>query len=258
MDFVEADGSQQRAKFLGGIRSVETRDELPPLNEIEDSDIFYIINEHTLVSKNDTGNAYISAIQGVINILQQKIDDLESATEQKLEDLESTVTDLGTSSESSYVKKAGDTMTGNLTMQNGYIAFVKKSGNSTVNSGGITINNSGDLNITGLATPTANKDAANKAYVDSSSVSSFKGRKGVVSPASGDYTAAMVGAVPTTRTVNSKALSSNITLSASDVGALATTGGSLTGAVTTSSTLTIGSMKISYNATTKALEFQHL
>jgi hypothetical protein len=34
------------------------------------------------------------------------------------------------------------------------------------------------------------------------------------------YTASEVGAVPTTRTVNSKALSSNITLSASDVGAL--------------------------------------
>lgn len=33
-----------------------------------------------------------------------------------------------------------------------------------------------------------------------------------------------VGAVPTTRTINSKALSSNITLSASDVNAVATTG----------------------------------
>ena len=38
------------------------------------------------------------------------------------------------------------------------------------------------------------------------------------------YTAAEVGAVPTSRTVNGKALSSNITLSASDVGALATNG----------------------------------
>lgn len=34
------------------------------------------------------------------------------------------------------------------------------------------------------------------------------------------YTASEVGAVPTSRTVNGKALSSNITLSASDVGAL--------------------------------------
>lgn len=37
------------------------------------------------------------------------------------------------------------------------------------------------------------------------------------------YTAAEVGAVPTTRTVNGKALSSNITLSATDVGALPNT-----------------------------------
>lgn len=37
------------------------------------------------------------------------------------------------------------------------------------------------------------------------------------------YTASEVGAVPTTRTVNSKALSANITLTASDVGAVPTT-----------------------------------
>jgi hypothetical protein len=42
-------------------------------------------------------------------------------------------------------------------------------------------------------------------------------------------TAANVGAVPTSRTVNGKALSSNITLSASDVGALPIGGGNLTG-----------------------------
>lgn len=42
-------------------------------------------------------------------------------------------------------------------------------------------------------------------------------------------TAADVGAVPTSRTVNSKALSGNITLSASDVEALPIVGGTLTG-----------------------------
>lgn len=41
-----------------------------------------------------------------------------------------------------------------------------------------------------------------------------------------------VGAVPTNRTVNGKALSSNINLSASDVGALPTSGGTLTGNLT--------------------------
>lgn len=46
-----------------------------------------------------------------------------------------------------------------------------------------------------------------------------------------NITAAQVGAVPTSRTVNGKALSSNITLSASDVGALSTSGGSVNGSL---------------------------
>lgn len=47
-----------------------------------------------------------------------------------------------------------------------------------------------------------------------------------------NITAANIGAVPTTRTINDKALSSNITLTASDVGALSTAGGTLTGNLT--------------------------
>lgn len=86
-------------------------------------------------------------------------------------------------------------------------------------------------------------------------VTSFKGRTGAVTPQEGDYTADMVGArpdtwmpsasdvgaVPTSRTVNGKALSSNITLDADDVGALDQTsadarylqlsGGTMTGAL---------------------------
>src|SRR5699024_1464951 len=64
-------------------------------------------------------------------------------------------------------------------------------------------------------------------------VTTFNGRTGAVTPKAGDYTAEMVGArpstwtptasdvgaVPTTRTINSKPLSSNITLTADDVGA---------------------------------------
>lgn len=75
-------------------------------------------------------------------------------------------------------------------------------------------------------------------------VTSFNGRTGAVTPQSGDYTAEMVGArpstwtptasdveaVPTTRTINSKPLSSNITLTADDVGA---------GAPATSATVTL-------------------
>lgn len=85
-------------------------------------------------------------------------------------------------------------------------------------------------------------------------VTSFNGRTGAVTPQSGDYTAEMVGArpstwtpsaadvgaVPTSRTVNGKALSSNITLNASDVGARAnnwTPTASEVGAVPTSRTV---------------------
>lgn len=54
-----------------------------------------------------------------------------------------------------------------------------------------------------------------------SGVTSFKGRTGAVTPASGDYTAAQVGAVPTTRKVNGKPLSADISLNAADVDAAA-------------------------------------
>ena len=50
-------------------------------------------------------------------------------------------------------------------------------------------------------------------------VASFNGRTGAVVPAEGDYTSEMVGAVPVTRTINGKALSDNIQLTAQDVGA---------------------------------------
>ena len=67
-------------------------------------------------------------------------------------------------------------------------------------------------------------------------VTSFNSRTGAITPQSGDYTAEMVGArpstwtpsaadvgaVPTTRTVNGKALSDNISLTAGDVGAVPT------------------------------------
>ena len=68
-------------------------------------------------------------------------------------------------------------------------------------------------------------------------VTSFKGRKGAVTPRAGDYTAADVGAhpsswmptaadvgaVPIARKVNGKALSADVFLSAADVGAVPTT-----------------------------------
>lgn len=57
-------------------------------------------------------------------------------------------------------------------------------------------------------------------------VTSVNGKTGAVELGASD-----VGAVPTTRTVNGKALSSNITLSANDVGALPISGGTLTGSL---------------------------
>lgn len=68
----------------------------------------------------------------------------------------------------------------------------------------------------------ANGDAVPQA-APNVGVTSFNGRSGAVSPQSGDYTAAQVGAVPTNRTINGQALSANITLDAGDVGAVPTT-----------------------------------
>ena len=80
------------------------------------------------------------------------------------------------------------------------------------------------FNAAGDAVPVAPPDTG---------VTTFNGRTGAVTPQEGDYTADMVGArpdtwtpsaadvgaVPTSRTVNGKALSQDISLSASDVGA---------------------------------------
>lgn len=49
-------------------------------------------------------------------------------------------------------------------------------------------------------------------------VTSFNGRVGAVLPLAGDYTPDMVGAVPTSRTINGKPLTGNITLTAEDLG----------------------------------------
>ena len=98
-------------------------------------------------------------------------------------------------------------------------------------------------------------------------VTSFNGRTGAVTPQSGDYTAEMVGArpstwtpsaedigaVPTSRTVNGKALSENISLTADDVGARSNTWmptASDVGAVPT--TRTINSKPLSSDVTLTA------
>ena len=49
-------------------------------------------------------------------------------------------------------------------------------------------------------------------------VITFNNRSGNVMPQAGDYTADMVGAVPTSRTINGQALSADVTLTAEDIG----------------------------------------
>lgn len=56
-------------------------------------------------------------------------------------------------------------------------------------------------------------------------VSSFNGRTGAVIPQAGDYTAADVGAVSSSLTINGKPLTGNITLNAADIGAVSSISG---------------------------------
>lgn len=82
--------------------------------------------------------------------------------------------------------------------------------------------------LTGTKGQIAGFDAEGKLVAQDqpeSGVSSFNGRKGAVMPKQGDYTAEDVGAVPTSRKVNGKPLSSDINLGASDVGAAAASHG---------------------------------
>ena len=98
--------------------------------------------------------------------------------------------------------------------------------------------------LTGTQGQVVGFDEDGNAVPQAAGVTSFNGRTGAVTPQTGDYTAEMVGAradtwtptasdvgaVPTTRTINSKPLSSDVTLTADDVGA---------GAPATSATVTL-------------------
>ena len=99
-----------------------------------------------------------------------------------------------------------------------YIRLCSLHGILTVN--GLDIDNGGA--ITGLVSPSRDDEAANKQYVDNAVSNRVPTTRKINNKAlSADVTLAAgdVGAVPTSRTVNGKALSSNISLTASDVGA---------------------------------------
>lgn len=110
-----------------------------------------------------------------------------------------------------------------------YVKICSLNGILTVE--GLDVNNG---RITELASPQNTNDAANKQYVDnvvSNRVPTTRTVNG--KPLSADVTLAAgdVGAVPTSRKVNNKALSADISLTASDVGALPLSGGTMEGAL---------------------------
>lgn len=81
------------------------------------------------------------------------------------------------------------------------------------------------LQISNVAEPTSNNDVATKGYTDTTvtnAISDAVASGGVIDTKLSDY-------VPTSRKVNNKALTTDITLDANDVGAMPSSGGTLTG-----------------------------
>ena len=121
--------------------------------------------------------------------------------------------------------------TSDLTNDSG---FITASALPTVNNATLTIQKNGTTvktftanassNVTAnITVPTAVSDLTNDAgYITGYTETDPTVPSWAKASSKPSYTASEVGAVPTTRTVNGKALSSNISLTASDVGAVAT------------------------------------
>lgn len=130
---------------------------------------------------------------------------------------------------------SGGTLTGNLTLKSGNYGLKINLGDGDYVH--LYENEDDCLEIKAKKINFVTSDTTSSGFTRNGSsigggVTSFNGRTGAVSPASGDYTAAMVSAVPTSRTVNGKSLSSNISLTASDIGALSSSGGTISGNLT--------------------------
>lgn len=131
-----------------------------------------------------------------------------------------TATDIpGLSGKQEIVTGAATTITGSNLATNR--ALISNS------SGKVAVSSVTSTELGYLDGVTSNIQTQLNSKLSSAPVTSVNSKTGAVSLEASD-----VGAVPTTRTVNKKALSANITLSATDVGALPTSGGTLTGNLT--------------------------
>lgn len=148
---------------------------------------------------------------------------------------------------SGFIPKSGGTFTGNVTITSGHLNtdLIKSSDNTKriaeITEAGLEIGDSGTpLRLYSSTRPVhanANKELAYTSDIPT------------------DY-------VPNTRKVNNKALSSDITLGASDVGALPTTGGAVTGNLTVGGNLTVNGTTTTVDSTTlqvkdKLIEVAH-
>lgn len=146
-------------------------------------------------------------------------------TDYRIGDVSLSPSDLGMDPSSYALRTELPTKTSDLTNDSGYItnADVPTKTSDLVNDSGF---------ITSADIPTKTSDLVNDSgFIDGAEVPLHEEDPTVPqwakSSTKPSYTASEVGAVPTSRTVNGKALSSNITLDASDVGALPNTGESI-------------------------------
>lgn len=150
--------------------------------------------------------------------------------QQAIEDMTATAETLAPGSEATVTKTVSPEGVVNLEFG---IPEGKPGTGDMMSDGSVPMTGNLDMNgnrVTEVGTPTADTDAANKAYVDdalSDKQDTLNGTEDQLVGFNSDGeavavakpTAADVGAVPTTRTINSKPLSSDVTLTAEDVGA---------------------------------------
>ena len=177
-------------------------------------------------------------IEGVELVGNKTLDDLDAYTQSEVDSLLSSKADSDDiptktsqlQNDSGYITDAGVTSFNGNTGAVTYTAPVTKVNNKT-GAVSLTATDVGALPDTTSIPSKTSQLQNDSGFITDAGVTSFNGNTGAitytapvtkVNNKTGDVslTASDVGAVPTTRTVNSKALSADITLFASDVGAL--------------------------------------